>query len=367
MMPALALRPAIEVLEDRATPSITLPAPGGVAVLTGTPGPDHFVLRLAPGNPTLLQLSDDGGGRFASAALDTLGGIRVHGLEGADTLTLDHRHGMVGKADPAGLPITFEGGPGPDLLVAIRPSGERQEVAVDTVTIHTDVDQQTMGLLSPEESGAEAGEREAAGARFIARLYERSLGRSAAPPEVAYWQGVLRDAGREAVVRGIDHSFEAQARQVTRWYRELLGRAVAPSSPEIRGWVQGLVRGVAEEEVLQGILTSPEFLRRSQQAAPGANEDEQFIRGLYRVLLRREARGEELRWWMDVLPAAGRSGAVQAFLHAPEYRARVVQTYYQDLLGRPADAAGLHFWSVMPLRLQDIRATIAASDEFLRR
>src|SRR5262245_48166915 len=110
-------RLAIEGLERRDLLAITVPTPGspGTAKLTGTAGPDQLVLRLQPGSPANIQFSDDGGATFTTAALRDVNLITIAGLAGADTITIDHSFGFVGKVGL--LPITLDGGPGRDTLI----------------------------------------------------------------------------------------------------------------------------------------------------------------------------------------------------------------------------------------------------------
>src|SRR5262245_21224771 len=110
-------RPALEGLEDRSLLTVTVPNPGtpGTAKITGTNGPDQLLIRLQPGSPTNIQLSDDGGATFKTAALADVNNITVSGLGGADTLTTDNSNGLVGR--PGVLPIVYDGGPGRDTLV----------------------------------------------------------------------------------------------------------------------------------------------------------------------------------------------------------------------------------------------------------
>jgi hypothetical protein len=98
-------------------PTVTLPTPGvpGTAKITGTIGADQFLIRLQPGSPTNIQLSDNGGASFGTAALRDVIDISVSGLAGSDTLTIDHTHGFVGRIGL--LPITVDGGPGRDTLI----------------------------------------------------------------------------------------------------------------------------------------------------------------------------------------------------------------------------------------------------------
>jgi hypothetical protein len=107
-------RPALECLEGRVVPSVTINAAGLVSVV-GTPGNDNFVIRLQQGSPTNIQFSDDGGGSFTTFALSDVTGVNVRGLAGNDRLVLDSSNGLVGAATK--LPITFDGGTGFNTLV----------------------------------------------------------------------------------------------------------------------------------------------------------------------------------------------------------------------------------------------------------
>lgn len=106
-------RLAVESLEDRTMPSITIDAAGLVSVI-GTPHHDAFVIRVDPTMATQLQFSDDGGANFTSFASSSVTGVDVQGLGAHDVLTIDNNFGLVGGSN---LPITYEGGKAFDELV----------------------------------------------------------------------------------------------------------------------------------------------------------------------------------------------------------------------------------------------------------
>src|SRR5438132_6243051 len=110
-------RLSVEGLENRTLLSITFSGPGnsGVATLTGTPGPDQFVIQLKPKDATTIEFSDDGGATFTDATLSGITSVVVNGLQGHDTLTLNEDNGLAALA--AGLPIAFNGGRGQDTLI----------------------------------------------------------------------------------------------------------------------------------------------------------------------------------------------------------------------------------------------------------
>src|SRR5581483_5046244 len=111
-------RPQMECLEDRTVPSITLPTPGqpGPATLMGGKGQDQFLIRLQSNSPNNIQFSDDNGQSFSTAALSDVQRIVVKGLQGKDTLTLDVTNGLLGTGTSGGLPISFDGGSGQNIL-----------------------------------------------------------------------------------------------------------------------------------------------------------------------------------------------------------------------------------------------------------
>src|SRR5215468_7993073 len=82
-------RPEVEILEDRAVPSIspmpTLASPGPVTI-TGTRGADQFVVRLQQSgtSPLNIQFSDNGGRTFQTAPLAAVTSVIVNGGGGKD-------------------------------------------------------------------------------------------------------------------------------------------------------------------------------------------------------------------------------------------------------------------------------------------
>jgi hypothetical protein len=117
-------RPSVESLEDRTLLSISFSGMGnsGVATLTGTPAADKFVIQLKPSDATTIEFSDDGGTSFTDAKLSGITSIVVNGLAGNDTLTLNEANGLIGQG--TALPISYDGGPGHNLLVLSGDAGK---------------------------------------------------------------------------------------------------------------------------------------------------------------------------------------------------------------------------------------------------
>jgi len=182
---------------------------------------------------------------------------------------------------------------------------------------------------------------------FIMALYTERLGRSAGAQEVDYWMGVLNASGRAGVVQGIEVTPEARRHLVDNWYQQFLARQ-AQGGEELF-WVNLLVQGQREVDVLGGILASAEFARKSGPS------DAQFVGTLYRDLLNRTASDAEVQGWVSAVAATGRQAVAQGFLNSREFRADAVFVFYNDLVGRPPEQAGFDFWMASNLDVAGIR------------
>lgn len=199
-------------------------------------------------------------------------------------------------------------------------------------------------------------------ATYVAELYERQLGRAAGAGEIKYWENVLASSGSNSVVNGIEHSAEGSQRRVREYYQQFLNRDAA--NGEELYWVNLMQQGQSDEEIITGILQSPEFQAIAAITQDGTTTDAQFIQALYTEVLNRDASEQEVGYWQNVLPIVGRSGVAAAFLASQEYRNNSVRDLYQELLGRSADDSGLSYWVNSGLRLRDIRDGFFASAEF---
>jgi hypothetical protein len=188
---------------------------------------------------------------------------------------------------------------------------------------------------------------------YVRSLYEERLGRDASNGELDAWEKILSIAGRRNVALGIDASAEARIREVDSWYSAFLNRQA--QNGEEQGWVNQLLQGTKESDVLAQILASPEF---------GSNmSDQKFVQTLYQDLLNRGAGSTEVQGWMTVIQAGGRAAAAGGILDSSEFRAAAVATFYVDVLGRPPDPAGIASWVNSNMTLPQLRAAFDASDE----
>jgi hypothetical protein len=209
--------------------------------------------------------------------------------------------------------------------------------------------------------------------RFIHSLYQRSLARAASLAEMDAWVNVLVASGRDVVVNAIERSRESFTHLVKSWYATYLGRNVYGF--EEQSWVNQLVSGRTEEQLLPAFLGSDEYKMRSPGIiglpAGTPASDETFVKALYvQVLHRSVANISDPEWqgWVAQIPSLGRGGVSNAFLNSFENRFNTVKSYYTTILGRPNppdDSTGeVAGWAHSNLDLTSIRAGFEQSQEF---
>jgi hypothetical protein len=163
------------------------------------------------------------------------------------------------------------------------------------------------------------------------------------------------------VARGVTASFEAQDHLVNTWYLTYLGRSA--QGGEEQYWVNQLAQGQTHEQVLSGILSSDEFVNRTQSLVASGTADERYVQSLYQVLLNRTGTAADVAYWVNQLPQLGRQGVAQGFLGATEFREDQFEGYYNALLHRPAEA-GMDYWVFSNLDINAVRYGFEATPEF---
>ena len=84
------------------------------------------------------------------------------------------------------------------------------------------------------------------------------------------------------------------------------------------------------EEIMDALLSSPEFANRANSMFSSGNSDQNFIEALYAVVLNRSASPAEIGNWVNGLPSIGRSEVANEFLTSAEFRSDAVRTFYGD-------------------------------------
>jgi hypothetical protein len=304
------------------------------------------VAGTVPGTATTLNT---GNGTNVVEVTGTTDPLTVNGGSGNNTLNVD--------AGGPGAPSALVTQPGRVISdhMTVNYSGVRTINLNNTQTVNTGT-----GPNTKDRDAAIAGLN--AQERFVQALYLDALGRAGTQAELDGWLGLLNAGGQQAVAAGIEGSFEAQDHLVQSWYQTYLGRPA--DGTEKLGWVGLLQAGQSEEQVLSQILGSAEFYDRAQSMGLACTADQNYVQALYQVLLGRTAGDAEVAGWVNTLPQLGTHGVALAMLHSQEFRTDQFEGYYNALLHRPDDPAGLNNWVMSNLDMHSVRIGFEASPEF---
>jgi hypothetical protein len=157
-------------------------------------------------------------------------------------------------------------------------------------------------------------------------------------------------------------SAEHRGIEVDQYYQTFLHRN---SDAGRSSWVNLFLSGATEVTVMYAFLNTPEY-----QAAHST--DQVFINGLYTDVLGRPADAAGLSYWLQRLQnGTSRSTAEMSFLTSDEGYRHDLNGYYMALLGRPLDNGGATAW-IAWLRsgrtnLSTIAAIILGSQEYFQR
>jgi Domain of unknown function (DUF4214) len=326
-------------LAGAAGQSITLsPSTTGAApfiTLNGGAGPDTFNLQAT------------------AASTVTVNG----GASGFSRLTVDAQEQPIGAVPGA---LTIDGHPAV-IYTGIAALNLNNFASVNALAIPDTVDRRTSAITaaSPDLSPQEA---------FVDQLYLNALGRLGAKSELDGWAALFSTPGfsqsqaQAAIATDIEHSAEARGHLVQSWYVIFLGRSAVGG--EEQGWVNLLLAGQTEEQMLSGILSSAEFYNRAQTLGLAGTADQQYVEALYLLVLNRTGASSEVAGWINALPSLGRQGMALAFLHSTESRAAQFEGYYNVLLNRPDDQPGLNSWVFSNLDMTSVRVGFEAGPEF---
>lgn len=177
---------------------------------------------------------------------------------------------------------------------------------------------------------------------FVIALYRDVLERDADPLGLTSWVAQL-DAGtsRGAVSTAVWVSREHRTLQVGEFYAELLGRS--PDAIGLAHWVDTLLAGATELDVVIALLTSAEYTAAYSSSAA-------YVNSLYQKVLNRPADAMGLVFWTAILENAARDrGAVAYyFLTSAEAYGLAVDDYFNTYLNRnPSQADQTAFLQVL--------------------
>ncbi|HEV3079761.1 MAG TPA: DUF4214 domain-containing protein [Gemmataceae bacterium] len=98
--------------------------------------------------------------------------------------------------------------------------------------------------------------------------------------------------------------------------------------------------------------------------------EQQFVQSLFNDFLGRSGTQDELNGWVALLPTVGHAGVGNSIIHSPEALTRLVDSFYEKFLGRPADSAGEAGWVSFMQKggtLEQLTANFVASPEYYDR
>ena len=200
--------------------------------------------------------------------------------------------------------------------------------------------------------------------RYVQALYLNELGRAGATAELDSWLPTLNaSGGAAAVAGGVKGSMEGTRYLARTWYQIYLGRPAANGEEMV--WAYELGTGQAEETVLGQFLGTGEFYNHAQTLAAGGAPDQRYVQALYLLLLHRPAAASETAYWVGRLPQAGAGGVATEILGSQEFRRGLFTEYYQQLLHRTPDAAGLNAFVTSSPGVGAVRTQFEVSSEFL--
>jgi subtilisin family serine protease len=218
----------------------TSAASAASAAVTPNNAAKRYVIKVYQ---DLLHRSPDAGG-LASWTASLQRGMPYGQVANAITSSAEFRSGLIRDAYQHYL------GRSPDA------GGMRHWLAAMAVGLH--VEQMQEGFIASPESYAGAGSVRA----WVAQLYQSVLNRSATSAELDRWQAQLQaGVSRASVARGFLYSTEHLTAVVNGYYQQLLGRNIDPSGA--RSWVSAIQRGARDEQIIAGIVASPEYRQRA--------------------------------------------------------------------------------------------------------
>lgn len=198
---------------------------------------------------------------------------------------------------------------------------------------------------------------------YVRRIYLDLFQREPDPAGLASWTAALASGvPRTAVANSITASTEYRSGLIQGVYQTYLGRRADAGG--LQYWLGQLASGRTVQEIEAGFLASPERYRQA------GGTDAGWVTTLYRDVLGRAAAPSEVGYWVSVARHGGIGPVALGFLLSTEHLVAVVDGYYLTLLDRSIDPSGAQSWTALVqrgYRVEQIIAGIIASDEYAAR
>ncbi|HVX11566.1 MAG TPA: DUF4214 domain-containing protein [Pirellulales bacterium] len=197
----------------------------------------------------------------------------------------------------------------------------------------------------------------------VAQVYLDLLNRSADPAGLAYWTSQLdQGADRGSIAQQLTHTSEYFANIIIApAYQKYLGRA--PDAAGTAYWVDEMQnQGVTDEHLEADFVGSTEFYLHA------GGTDVLWVDAMYQDLLGRPADAAGENYWVGRLAdGTSRADVAYGFAASLERETERVQGDYEHFLRRAADSAGVSYWVgqfAQGETNEDLIAGFIASDEY---
>jgi hypothetical protein len=199
---------------------------------------------------------------------------------------------------------------------------------------------------------------------FVTQAYQDILNRAPDPGGLAYWSGLLANgAPRTGVAQGMTHSAEYFSHFVAAAYQQFLGRAADAGG--LQYWTGQMQLGLTNEQLQALLLASPECYGHA------GNNDKAWIDSIYQSLLGRAAdAGGESYWLQQLAQGVGRATVAYGFTVSAEADGIRVRADYQHYLARAATQAEVDSAVALfgqGLTDETLVAGLVGSDEYYHR
>jgi hypothetical protein len=198
-------------------------------------------------------------------------------------------------------------------------------------------------------------------ARFVDQAYRDVLGRSPTPSESQFWQnGLAAGYSRDGMGAQLTSSDEYRRLVVRAWYQTMLGRP--PTAAELDAVVAYVANGLTFQLVQAAIASTDEFYRRFGSTPSG------FVDAVGWLAVGSAPDPAGRAFWVDQLTRGlDRFSVARAFFTWTLAHQAVVRQAFSWFLDRPADTAGLTFWTTQldqGLRQEHLYAYFVGSAEY---
>jgi hypothetical protein len=223
-------------------------------------------------------------------------------------------------------------------------------------------DHQDIVIIAGAPNGPTPG---APNERYLAQVFQDLLHRKADPSSLGYFTELL-DWGtisRPQVAAALATSTEYRTGVVQNLYRRELHRDAGPA--ELTGMLGFLAGGGTVEQLQANILGSAEYFQNR-----GGGTSAGFLGALYQDVLGRPADAAgRAAFGAQLAQGISRQQVAQEVLGSVEYRGDLVSRLYRQFLGRPPDAGSQALVDGLGqgMRDEDVIATLVGSDEFFNK